>query len=100
MRQPDELTLDLDTLLRLDSVRPPERAAGQREFRIRGIDEVIKQLKLKLSKDEANAINRYLRLCPSIEQLTNHLVEHYPESRAVIDSYADKLHQKLPKLID
>ena len=87
--------INLTKLLELDSFSSEIQELGLREWRIRGIDVVINQIKKQVSKEDATAINRYLRMCPSIECLTEHLQKEYPEFNQAISEYKPKLHKKL-----
>ena len=89
--------LDYSAVLQLGSFSLSEQENAAREFRIRGIDALIKDLKQDLQKDEAAALNRYLKQCPRIDELTQHVLE-YKEAQKLLESYIPKLHKKIQDL--
>ena len=89
--------LDYVVALQLKSFSLNEQEAAAREFRIRGIDTLIKDLKQGLQKDEATALNRYLKQCPRIDELTQHILE-YKEAQRLLEAYIPKLHIKIQDL--
>lgn len=90
--------IDYVSLLELSDFSPETQETGAREYRIRGIDWILGELKKQLNQEEIGALNRYLRMCPSIKDLTEHL-QHYPESKPMFETYIQKLHQQLPSLV-
>jgi len=94
----DTPELDYVELLQLHNFSEAEQELGAREYRIRGVDSIINELKKELDKEEANALNRYLRMCPPIVDLTDYLKSHYPESKPLFAAYIPKLHKKIPTL--
>ena len=93
---PEQPQVDYIELLQLESHTKKQKEIGAREFRIRGIDLIIADLKKILKKEEADALNRYLRMCPGIDQLTLN-VKSYKESASLFKDYIPKLHQKIIK---
>lgn len=98
MKPSDETAIDFTELLELKEFTSDAAELGAREFRIRGIDVVINDLKKSLDKEEANALNRYLQMCPTIDCLITHLQSDYPEFKTALADYLPKLHAKVPKL--
>ena len=58
--------------LQIENLSPNEQENAAREFRLRGIEIIIKGLKQKLSKEEATAFNRYLKQCPRVDEPAAH----------------------------
>lgn len=86
------------TLLELDTLSPDQQELGLREFRIRGIDTVLDQLKKVLGKEERTALNNHLKMCPSVECLTAHLEAEYTEFTQILENYLPKLHKVISNI--
>tara|TARA_B100000745_G_scaffold296537_1_gene242057 strand:- start:3175 stop:3543 length:369 start_codon:yes stop_codon:yes gene_type:complete len=94
-----EPELDLVALLDLQSFNGEQLELALREYRIKGIDLLLADIKKTLKKkEEKDALNKYLRMCPSIERLTGHLLNEYPKSKEWFKEYNQKLKLKIPNL--
>lgn len=92
-------SVDLVALLDLDSFVGEQRELGLREYRIKGIDVLLSDIKKTYTKKEdKDALNKYLRMCPSIEQLTAHILTEYPKSKEWFADYSERLKLKIPSL--
>lgn len=99
-KEPDTTPqLNLVDVLELHSFSGEQLELGLREFRIKGIDQLLTHVKQSLKKkEEKDALNKYLRMCPPIEKLTAHILEEHPQSKEWFAVYNEKLKQKIPNL--
>ncbi len=95
MKKDETNQINLAHLLKLEGFSEEQQELGLREFRIRGIDTVITDLKKLLDTEGKTALNNQLKMCPSIECLVAHLQNEHKELDSVLESYLPKLHKKL-----
>lgn len=96
-KEPDTTPpVDMLALLDLHDCDEDAREYALRAYRIKGIDLLLSDLKKTLTKKEdRDALQKYLRMCPSIEKLTAHLLSEYPKSKKWFVSYSAQLRHEL-----
>jgi len=84
--------VDYIELLNLHNMKPKQRELCLREYRVRGIDYITKELQQILATDEAASLTTFLKQCPRLDTLTNHLLT-YKEADELFTVYRQQLQE-------
>lgn len=91
MSTTDTNPIDVAELLGISDRSESEQEELLRTFRIKTIDKIIAELKKAIDKEEQQSLNRFLRMCPRIDDLIAHLQnEHKQPFTKLLKEFASK----------
>lgn len=95
-KEPDTaLPVDMVELLDLSAFTDEALELALRDYRIKGVDQLLTDVKKNIrKKEERDALNKYVRMCPPVEKLTAHLLSEHPECKQWFKIYNEKLRKK------